>query len=279
MNNEKARVRKRISSFFSKLVLILITAVSIYPFYSLLIMATHSDTEVITQLNLLPGNSLIHNARIALSTGFLRSYWNSFYVAVVSSVIRVLISAMAGYALAKYRFRGRELCANIVLMTMMVPFNVCLIGFLIEMRAFHLTGTIWPLIISCTASSMGVYLLMSVMQDTVPTEIIESARIDGAGEFSIFVRFAIPLSRAPLMTLFLLSFIASWNNFMNALIFINKKSQYTLPMAIFTFGDQYNSEYGARMLALALATFPILIIYMLNSKHLVSGLSAGAVKA
>lgn len=279
MTNSRTKFQKKIDGFLSKLLLIIITVVSLYPFYSLLIMSTHTNAEVISRLNLLPGKALLDNIKVILKAGFLRSYWNSFYVAMLSSFIRVFVSAMAGYALAIYRFRGRSACATIVLLTMMVPFNVSLVGFLIEMNTFHLTGTMWPLIISCTSSSMGVYLLMSTMQDTVPLQIVESARIDGAGEFSIFLRFGIPLSKAPLTTLFLLSFIASWNNFMNALIFINKREQYTVPMAIFTFGDQFSSEYGARMLALVLATFPILIIYIFNSKHFVSGITAGAIKS
>lgn len=260
------------------LLLAVVSIVSLLPFYLMVVMGTHSHSEISRSLQLFFGDDFLSNLQKVLEAGFLRFYFNSFYIAVVSAGLAVLISTLAGFALAKYRFKGRNFFFNAILATMMIPFGVSIVGFMIEMNKLGLGQTHMPMIISTMCSSYGVYMMVQFMKDGIPTEVIESARIDGASEPKIFWKLALPYVKPAALTLFVLQFMNSWNNFMVPLIFINKQEMFTVPLGVFTLGNQYSQEYGARMLALAVATIPTLLIYIFNSKYMEKGLTVGAVK-
>ncbi|NLC14601.1 MAG: carbohydrate ABC transporter permease [Chloroflexi bacterium] len=268
----------RLTSVISGLILGAATIIAVFPFYLMLVMATRSNQQIITQFYLLPGNQVINNAKMVFESGFLVFYWNSFYVATLSAMFGVFISATAGFALAKYRFRCNRAIQRFVLIVMSILFGVSIVGFLIEMRTIGWSNTHLPLIVSAMISPYGVFLITQFAKDGFPDEIMESARIDGAGEISIFFQFFMPFTRSACVTLFLLVFMYSWNNFLTPLVFINDQSMYTIPLGIFALGNQYRQEYGARLFALALGTIPILAIFAFNSKSLIRGLTAGAVK-
>lgn len=270
--------KNKISRIVSYIVLSIVTIISVFPFYMMIIMSTRENQEIVTKLNLFPGTHLIDNAEMVIKSGFFLFYWNSFYIAIISSVLGVLISAMAGFALAKYQFKLNKFFSNFVLLVMMIPFGVSIVGFLIEMRTFGWSNTHLPLIIAGMISPFGVYLLAQFAKDGFPTEIMESARIDGCSEPMIFFKFFLPITRAACLTLFLLIFIYSWNNFLIPLVFITKQNMYTIPLGIFAVGNQYRQEYGARLFALTLSTIPMLVIFAVNSKNLIRGLTAGAIK-
>ena len=137
----------KVGEILSKCILIGITILAIIPFYLMTIMSTHESQDVVTKLHLLPGEYFIHNAEQVFKSGFLRFYWNSFYIAVSAAFIGVLMSAMAGYALSKYQFKLRKAIFNFVILTMMIPFGVSIVGYLIEMRALGLTNTHVPMIV------------------------------------------------------------------------------------------------------------------------------------
>ena len=269
---------KNISHYLGYILLFMLTFIALFPFYILLIMSTHESQDVVSAIHFLPGKNLFNNMVTVLKSGFILFYWNSIYIAVLASLIGVFISAMAGFALSKYKFRFRKTIYNFVLSSMMIPFGVSIVGYLIEMKNLKLTNTHIPIIICAMVSNYGVFLLTQFMKDGFPMEIMESARIDGCGEFKIFLKLALPFTRSACITLFLLIFMFSWNNFLIPLVFINKQSMYTIPLGIFALGSQYRQEYGARMFALTLATIPMLIIFAVNSKNLIRGLTAGAIK-
>ena len=263
---------------FTYIVLITVTFIAVYPFYMMTIMSTHESQDIVTQIHFAPGKELLNNAVMVFESGFLRFYWNSFYVAVLSAGIGTLMSAMAGFALGKYQFRLNRFFFNFVLLVMMIPFGVSIVGFLIEMRSLGWSNTHIPLIISGMVSPYGVFLLTQFAKDGFPTEIMESTRIDGCSEPRIFIQFFLPFTKAACMTLFLLIFIYSWNNFMIPLVFINQEKLYTVPLGIFAVGNQYRQEYGARLFALTLSTIPMLVVFSINAKSLIRGLTAGAIK-
>ncbi|MDF2613038.1 MAG: sugar transporter ATP-binding protein [Clostridia bacterium] len=268
----------KISTILSMIILIAATIMAIFPFYMMTIMSTRTNQQIITKLYMLPGNQLINNAKMVFESGFLMFYLNSFYIAVSAAVIGVLFSAAAGFAIAKYTFKANRLMQNMILIIMSIPFGVSIVGFLIEMKNLGLSNTHLPMIISAMISPYGVFLFTQFAKDGFPTEIMESARIDGCNEMTIFYKMFLPFTRSAAVTLFLMIFMYSWNNFLTPLVFINKQSMYTIPLGIFALGNQYRQEYGARMFALTLATIPILIIFAVNSKSLIRGLTSGAVK-
>lgn len=275
---KKTRKKITVSGIITWLLLIIVTVICIFPYYLMIVMSSHTHQEISTKLNFWFGSNLLENAKMVWKAGFARFYFNSFYIAVLSAGAAVFICALAGFALAKYKFKGRTAIFNAILATMMLPFGVSIIGYLIEMRVLGLSKTHLPIIISTMCSSYGVYLIMQFMKDGIPNEVLESARIDGASEPKIFIKLALPFSKPACMTLFILLFMNSWNNFLIPLIFINKESMYTVPLGVFSLGNQYSQEYGARMFALAVSTIPLLLLYIFNSKHLVNGITVGAVK-
>jgi ABC-type sugar transport system, permease component len=269
---------RRLGRAISYALLAIVTALAVFPFYMMLVMSTHESQEVVSRLFLLPGDHFLANGKLVIESGFLRFYWNSFYVAALASTLGVLISALAGFALSKYEFRLRSFFMNFVLLVMMIPFGVSIVGFLIEMRSLGWSNSHVPLIIAGMVSPYGVFLIAQFSKDGFPKEIMESARIDGCNEARIFISFFLPFTKAACFTLFLLIFISSWNNFMIPLIFVTKQKMYTIPLGIFAVGNQYRQEYGARLFALSFSTIPMLIIFALNSKNLIKGLTAGAIK-
>ncbi|MEG1515458.1 MAG: carbohydrate ABC transporter permease [Clostridia bacterium] len=265
-------------SILRYLPLIILCVITITPFYMMLVMSSHSASSIGTQLNLWFGGDFLKNATTVFSSGFLRFYWNSFYIAVIASVGGCLLASMAGYGIAKYRFRFKKAIMNFTIMVMMIPWAVSIIGYIMEMRGLGLTDSHIPVILPALISPYGVFLMTQFFGSSVPNEIIESARLDGCGEFHIFLQIAIPFTRSALITLFLLIFLFSWNNFFFPLIFISKTSMFTIPLGVFSLSNQYQADYGAQMFALSLATIPLLIVFIINSKNLIKGLSAGAVK-
>jgi cellobiose transport system permease protein len=258
--------------------MILFTLISILPFYVIVMMATHSTAEIFSGLILMPGDHLLANMKTIFINKFHYCYFNSVIVSVVSTVISVLVSALTGFALAKYDFKFKKFFFFFILATMMIPGQIGMIGYVIEMKALRLSNTLLPLILVWCANAFGVFFMTQYIRDIVPDEVIESARLDGCGEFGIFVRIVLPFIKPAVATLATLIFLWSWNNFLLPLITIYNKELYTIPLGIQALQNTYVVDFGARGAGLAFAVVPILIIFSLGSKTFIKGLTAGAVK-
>ncbi len=264
--------------FFLMLPLIIFTLFSILPFYVVIMMATHSTAEIFSGLLLTPGNYLLENMKTIFNNKFHFCYLNSLIVSTVSVIVSVFISALTGFALAKYRFKLRNFIFYFILATMMIPGQVGLIGYVIEMRTMGLTNTLIPLILIWCSSAFGVFFMTQYISQTVPDEILESARIDGCNEFGIFIRIVLPFIKPAVSTLGTLIFLWSWNNFLLPSVSIYKKELFTIPLGIQALRSTYTVNFGAQGAGLAFAVLPILIIFMMGSKSFIKGLSAGAIK-
>ena len=274
----KTAEKKTRKSILLILVMCVVTFVSIFPFYVMIIMGTHYNEDLFKQIQLLPGNYLLNNFKTVMGGQFFQAYWNSIYIAVSATVLAVLVSAMAGYAFAKFRFKGRGFLQGFVLATMMIPQGLGLVAFTMEMKAFGWNQTHLPFIVPWAANALGVFLMTQSMKDSVPTEILESARMDGCGELRLFFSFVISLSKPIILTLGLLVFLSSWNNFLIPLVMINKQELFTIPLAMYSLGAVYRTDYAARVLGLTLGTLPLILLFLFNSKSFIRGLAAGAVK-
>lgn len=268
-----------VGSFFVMLLVILITIVSMFPFYILIIMSTQTNAQIFRGLTLLPGANFITNVKGVVESGeFYRCYGNSLKVSICATFIGVFFAALSGFALAKYNFRFRNQIYAFVLATMMVPGQISTIGFLMEMKAMGFANTHFPLIIGWVTNAFGTYWMTSYQQASVPTELIESARIDGCNEFMIFLRIIIPCITPAIATLAMLCWMWSWNSYMLPLIILSKAAMFTIPLFITTLGTAYSTDYAGRMCGLLMATLPIIIIFAIGSKTFVRGLTSGAVK-
>lgn len=257
--------------------LLVVSLLSLFPFYIMFVMGTYFTEDLYKGIRLVPGTYWFANLDIVFRSKFWLFYWNSVYIAVTHTLLTVFTSAMAGYGLAKYRFSLQKAAFAFVVATMLLPSQLNLIGFIIEMKQFGWINTHLPLIIPA-ASSFGVFWMTVYIRSGVPGELLESAKMDGYSEFMTFVRIALPIIRPALGTLALLAFLSSWNNFMLPLIILNEPNLYTLPVGIKSFGNMFRLDLGVQLAALSLATIPILIVFAMFNKSLIRGITAGAVK-
>lgn len=260
------------------LFMLMISACALLPFYMMIVMGTHYSEDLYTGVKLFFGKYLAENFRSVMRQNFPLYYANSLIVAACNTIGGLLVSSMAGYAFAKYDFKGKKTLFAIIVATMAIPQQLGLVGFVMEMRWIGMNNTLFPLIVSGMANAFGVFWMRQFIESSVPFEIIESGRVDGCKEFGIFFRLVVPIIRPAFITLFLLFFLWSWNNYMTPLVMISDQKYYTIPLSIALISSEYRTDYAARVLALSLGTIPILILFSFGSKYLIKGLVAGSVK-
>lgn len=270
-----AHTRTKVVMF---LVMLVISVIALFPFYSMLMMGTYKTSELYSSIKLVPGDYLAENMKRVLSTPIFTFYRNSMIVAVCSAIACVAVSALAGYGLSKFEFKGKRAISNFIMLTMMVPTQLGIVAFVLEMRKMGLTDTLLPLILPFAASAFGVFWIRSFTESAIPYEVIESARIDGASEFSIFMRIALPFMRPACVTLLLLAFMWSWNDFLYPLVLINKAELYTIPLGIRQMSGAYSNDTAAQILGLSVTTLPILLLFIAFNKNMIEGLTSSSVK-
>lgn len=275
---KKKQAAGKVSDIVEVLVIAFMSLISIFPFYMMIVMSTYKTTELYTGLKLLIGDYLIQNFKSLTQINLLKYYANSLFVAVSCAVLTVLVCSLCGYGIGKYKFRGKKLLLSIVMLTMMVPTQLSLVGFVKEMNFIKWSSTLLPLIIPASASAFGVFWIQSFVQDAIPDSVIESAKLDGCGEVRVFFNIALPFMRPACATLALLSFMWSWNSFILPNVIISKESNFTIPLGIRQLSTQFQNDISAQILGVTLATIPILILFGIFSDNLISGLSAAAVK-
>jgi raffinose/stachyose/melibiose transport system permease protein len=209
-----------------------------------------------------------------------RLYWNSIYVSTVSMVVTVGISALAGYGLGRIRFAGRGVVYGIVLVGLTIPLQIALIPLFINLRMLGLINTPLALIGPYTAFGLafGTYIMKGFFQG-LPRELEDAARLDGAGEFSIFLWVMLPLTRPALATVAIFIFLQNWNEFLFALTFITEGRMRTLPTGIYALlSSEFYGNYPILAASLVLFSVPVLVLYFLFQRQFIEGLTAGAVK-
>jgi multiple sugar transport system permease protein len=254
--------------------------IMLMPFYFMFVFATHTRADIFT----LPpplwfGRDFFTNLALLNSKiPFWRSLGWSLYVAVMSTVLTLFFCSMAGYAFALMNFRFKNLIFAVVLGTMLVPSFMSMIPTFMVMDLLGWIDEHRALYLPTAANAFGIFLMRQFAMTAVPPELIEAARIDGCSEFGIYWRIVLPLLKPALGTLGLITFISSWNNFMGPLIVMRSAENYTLPLALRTLQSPVNTEWGALMAGSTIATLPLIILFILSSKQLIAGLTAGAVK-
>ena len=254
--------------------------VMLLPFYFMFVFASHSRTEI---FNLPPplffGNSFLSNLDILTTKiAFWRSLGWSLYVALASTALTLLFCSMGGYAFAMYEFRGKQPLFTLVMGTMLLPSFLGMIPSFMIMDAFGWIDQPRALYIPGAASAFGIFMMRQFVSSAIPRDLVEAARMDGCGEWGIYWRIVLPLLTPALGTLGLITFIASWNNFIGPLIVMRSPEMYTLPLALRSMQSPVNTEWGAVMAGSAIATLPLLVLFAISSRRLIDGLTAGAVK-
>lgn len=250
------------------------------PFYFMFVFATHSRTEIFS----LPppmffGDDFFNNLKILTERlPFWRNLGWSVYVAVLSTVLTLLFCSMGGYAFALFEFRYKNALFGLVMGTMLLPSFMNMIPTFMIMDAIGWIDQPKALYIPGAASAFGIFLMRQFVTSSIPKDLIEAARMDGCSELGIYARIVLPLLKPALGTLGLITFIASWNNFIGPLVVMRSPDMYTLPLALRSLQSPVNTEWGALMTGSAIATLPLVVLFVLSSRQLISGLTTGAVK-
>ncbi|MER6952122.1 carbohydrate ABC transporter permease [Nonomuraea sp. NPDC000554] len=253
--------------------------ISVVPFYWMIVAATHDSSELFdSPPPFLPGGDLMANlARLEESVHFARVLATSLWTALVYTALSGLVSAMCGYGLAKFRFKGRGLLLGVVLATMMIPFQVLLVPLFQMMASIGWVDSYQSIIIPFLANSFGIFLMRQAFLD-FPDELLESGRLDGAGDLRIFYRIVLPCVRPQLGALVIFTFISQWNAFIWPLLMLNSEQRYTVPVALNHLIGLSHVDYAGLMLGAFLATVPLMLIFVLFQRQFVSGLLGGALK-
>jgi multiple sugar transport system permease protein len=250
------------------------------PFYFMFVFATHGRSDI---FQLPPpvwfGAEFFSN--VGILTQHLPFWVNlmwSIYVATCSTALTLIFCSMGGYAFACFEFRFKSALFGLVLGTMLLPSFMNMIPSFMVMDALGWIDQARALYVPGAASAFGIFLMRQFISSSVPKDLIEAARLDGCSEFGIYGRIVLPLLKPALGTLGLITFIASWNNFMGPLIVMRSPDHYTLPLALRSLQTPTDTEWGALMAGSAIATIPLMILFALFSRQLIAGLTSGAVK-
>lgn len=261
-------------------ILVGIVAIScIFPFIWMFSTSFKYEIDVMEfPIRLIPKNWNFSNYSTVLTgSNFPTYYLNSIKVAAISVLGQMAVTTTAAYAFARLRFRGKEVLYALYLATMMVPAQVIILPKYLYFSQLSLTNTHWSLILPSFFSVFGVLLMRGAFED-IPMELTEAACIDGAGHFRIYSQLILPLSKPSLMTLLLISFTWSWNDYINPLIFLSSDRMLTLTVGLQKFADEASSNYALIMAGASMALIPIIVIFMFAQKHFIESFASAGIK-
>ena len=265
------------------LVLVLISFLCLFFFYVLVINSTRTHFEIQKGFSLLPGKSLITNfqnvladANIPVVTGIR----NSLIVSACSAALSVYFSALTAYGIYAYNFKFKKAAFAIILLIMTMPTQVSALGFLQLITKMGLKNSFIPLILPSIAAPTVFFFMKQYLDASLPMEIVEAARIDGAGEFYTFNKIVLPIMKPALAVQAIFSFVASWNNYFIPALVLDSADKKTLPILIAQLrsADFLKFDMGKVYMMVAIAILPVIIVYLLLSKFIVRGVALGGVK-
>ena len=275
---------RRLSLFFTDVLmyglLIGVSAFMILPFIWMVSTSLKPADEIfaIPPIIFSPNSSL--NAYVYLQEQYniLGIVWNTFFVAFSATILRLFFCALGGYGFAKFKFPGQGALFAFLLGTMVIPSAITLVPLYIIMRDLKWIDTFWPLIIPGAANAFGIFFMRQYIM-SVSNELMDAARIDGAGEFTIFWRIILPIVAPGLTSLGLIFFMGSWNDFIGPLIYLKSPEHFTLPLIIRSLvGPVGRTVYDVQMATSVISLIPLLIIFLIFQRRFVEGITAGAIK-
>jgi multiple sugar transport system permease protein len=226
----------------------------------------------------LPTQATFVNYQAAWERGnFVLAFANSTFVALAVTTAQIFTSALAGYALARLKFRGRQALILVVLATLVIPFQLLVIPVFLILKWGHLLNTYASLILPSAASGFGIFLLRQFFM-TIPIELEQAAMLDGANRFQVLWRIMLPLSRPALVTLFLFTFIGEWNDLFKPLIFTTRPELRTVQLALAEFQEQFTNSWQLLMAAVVISTVPIVLLFLLGQKQFIQGVASTGIK-
>ncbi len=278
----KPNISKSVIKVIIYAVCILLAILSILPFWIMFMNATRSTVEIQEHaISLLPSKFFSGNLQVLVGKSFnpITGFLNSMIVSTCTTACAVYFSSLTAYALVVYDWRLRRPFFTFIMVIMMIPAQVTIIGFYQFIYSIHMTNSFLPLILPAIAAPTTVFFMRQYLLASLSIDIVNSARIDGGGEFYIFNRIVLPIMKPAIATQAIFSFVGSWNSLFLPLILLTDTDKYTMPIMVSLLrGDIYKTEYGSVYLGLSLTVLPLFIVYFLLSKYIIAGVALGGVK-
>ncbi|WP_066190270.1 MULTISPECIES: carbohydrate ABC transporter permease [Gracilibacillus] len=260
-------------------ILILLSVIMLFPILWVVSSSLKTGSELFAwPPTIFPAEVTFENYFSAFrEANFGRYFFNTVFVTVIATLITLLINTMAGYALAKFKFRGSTIILILFLSTLMIPLEALMIPMFLVLKTLGLYNSIWGIIIPPAATPTGVFLIRQYIL-SLPDEMIEAAKIDGANEWQIFTRIIIPLAKPVIATLTIFSVMWRWQDYIWPLIAISDTRLYTLELALANFVGEYSVDWGP-LLAMAVVTMvPMIIIFLFFQRFFVQGIMVAGLK-
>ncbi|GHO92089.1 sugar ABC transporter permease [Reticulibacter mediterranei] len=273
------KVRFTVGTVLVNAILILLVVLTIVPFLYMMFSAFKPNTEIFgTPITFFPQNPTFENVQSLIANfPFARWAFNTVIVAVVGSLLSVLLSSLAGFAFAKYEFRYKNVLFMLMLATLLIPNQVLLVPQFEVVRTLGWFNTYEGLIIPRAVGAFGIFLMRQYTV-SLPSELLDAARIDGATEFGIWWRIVLPLVRPGLAVLGILSFTGLWNDFFWPLIITTDPSMFVVNLGISSLVGPYDYQYGILLSGTLLACLPVIIIFLFFQRQFIAGFTEGAFK-
>jgi multiple sugar transport system permease protein len=208
---------------------------------------------------------------------FLLAFVNSSIVAIVVTILQIITSILAGYALARLKFRGQNIVLLLILSTLVIPFQILVIPIFLILKSGHLINTYWALILPTAASGFGIFLMRQSFT-TIPVELEQAATLDGANRLQIIWYILFPLVKPGIITLSLFTFIGEWNDLFKPLVFTNNPNLITVQLSLASFQEQFTSNWSLLMAAVVIATIPVIILFIIGQKQFIQGVGTTGIK-
>lgn len=287
MTSPRWRPSDRSLEIFTKLLMALLAVVlivsammTVFPFLWSALLSTRDRTEIFgSGISFAIGDSLAVNyAKLLEIMPFWQAMFNSIYIAFLGTTISLLFCSMGGYAFAVYKFKGKTLLFGMLVGSMMIPPVLSLIPYFMIVKFLGLLDNHLAVWLPFTTTPFGIFLMRQHVVASVPKELLEAAKLDGAGEFRTYWSVVLPLMKPALATLAIVQFVFFWNMFMQPLVVLTTPENYVITQALRSVQGIPNTPWGAVMLGTTISILPLVVTYLFASKQMISGLTSGAVK-
>jgi multiple sugar transport system permease protein len=263
-------------------VLVLVTIMCLFWFYVLFINSTRSNAELNRGFTMIPSKYAGQNFKNIVhgTQPIFKGLRNSAIIAVCTAFLCTYFSTMTAFAIYAYDFKLKKFMFTMILAIMMIPTQVTALGFVQLIRKMNLMDSFIPLIVPAIASPVVFFYMKQSMDSNLPMELLESARIDGAGEFLIFNKIALPIMKPAIAVQAIFSFVSSWNNYFTPALVLQSDNKKTLPIliALLRSADFLKFDMGQVYMFITCSILPVIIVYLLLAKNIVGGMVTGAVK-
>ena len=268
--------KKRLLIF---IILLVVSIIIVVPYVWMLSNSFKTTMETLTDpMHIIPQDpTLAGYEKVLTKSPFFKWLWNSCFVTGINTIVILFTSSIVGYIFARFEFKGRNFLFAMLVFTMMVPAQVTMITTFIIIDGVGLYNSVWALIIPSFVNVFGIYLCKQYCEE-IPKELIESAKIDGAGNFRIYWNIVIPQIRPALGALAIFTFLEYWNDYLNPLIYLSSTDNMTLPLALSYFSTQHSTDLSATMAASALIMIPAAIVFIIFQKQFIKGLALTGMK-